>query len=170
MLTPMTTWLSLAMLACAAAIPALAQIDTRATERSGGLSHVACGPTDLPRNDDFCVYPNGYYWKLLSPNERSDYLAAYGQGVKVTLMRLLTDHKELGDYKELSLHFIPRMKAGESTESALSDFYATPENLGIPINYALELISAKALGVSDADIRRQDQEFRRRIIDGTTRK
>jgi hypothetical protein len=164
----MTTRLAFAMLACAA-VSALAQTDTRATERSGGLSHVACGP-DLPPAEDFCVYFNGYYWKLLNDSERSALLAAYGQGIKVALMRMLTEHNELGEYKDLSLRFIPRLKAGETTIAALNAFYATPENLGMPINFALQLISAKAVGVSDAEIRNQDKEFRRLVVEGSTRK
>ena len=41
------------------------------------------------------------------------------------------------------------------------NLYETPQKLGLPISYVLQLAAAKAAGLDDAALRAQTEEFRR---------
>ena len=152
---------------CAIAIlvVALAQTDTRATSRSGGLSLVPCGPTGLPTNDDFCMYLNGYHWMHLDKKERAMFLSGYGQGVHFALMKVQTTTNLPGGFRQFLSRLVPKADPDEQGAS-LEEFYATPENLGLPIQWALQMVAAKAAGVDAGEIRRQTEEFRRLVVQG----
>ena len=142
--------------------PAWAQTDTRAVTRSFGLSRVPCGPKYLPRNDDFCMYFNGYHWKNLDDLERSSYIVAYGHGVRFTLMDLLSG-TDGSDFRRMFTRLVGPFEL-EETKAMLDTIYGTPENLGLPISYALQLIAGKGAGKTEVELRKQAEDFRRLVV------
>lgn len=55
----------------------------------------------------------------------------------------------------------PPKTGADRTNLALDQFYATDENLGVPIVRAIQILAAKEAGLDEAAIRKKTEEFRR---------
>lgn len=150
---------------------ALAQTDTRAVQVSEGIARVACGPPVIRNTGPvYCYYSNGHFWKSLDNRKRSDYLGTVQETVIFVVTKILTGTKEAAAQQELIDRFMPIALDLNKIQTALDDFYAMPENLGVPILYVLQLVAAKEAGMDEVTIQRQTEEFRRLVVEGSPTK
>jgi len=135
--------------------PAFAQTDSRAQSRSYGLTQVPCGPDAK----GFCMWINGYFWIGMNQHDKTGFLTAYGQGVEM-VVRAMHPKAEDPEIHELHSAFQPLVGPGENA-AGVDLFYAMPENLGVPIARALQVLAWRKAGASAEATLKQAEEYRK---------
>jgi hypothetical protein len=133
-------------------ISATAQTTTPRT--SDGLTRVSCGSGS-------CFYLNGYFWNLLGKDGQAAFISGYQQAAELIVRTLSAKAQDLGNSEELLLRFVVVGVGIQESLNGVNGFYATPDNLAIPICRALQVVSAQKAGLDEAAIRKQTEEFRR---------
>ena len=114
-----------------------------------------CGP----QAKGFCMNFNGYYWKRMSRDSQATFITAYGEAADTVLraLRPKAEDQEIGEFHSL---FEPLGDLDEEI-AGLDEFYTTPENLGVPISRALQVLARKKSGEDAATVQRQVEKFRK---------
>jgi hypothetical protein len=146
------------ILALAAALmfawPAAAQTDSRDQRRSGGLTRIPCGP----EAKGFCIAFNGYYWKRMNRDSQVTFTTAYREGAE-TVLRTLRPKAEDPEIRDFLSLFQPLGEL-DSEIAGMNGFYAVPENLGVPIYRAFQVLAMKT-GDTAAAVEKRTEEFRK---------
>jgi len=100
---------------------------------------------------------NGRYWRTLSTNEKTSFMAGYSNAVESVAAVLIGGDFE--HFKRTTAIFLPSLTIGEITR-ALDLFYETPENGPIGITNALHVIASRASGTDAATIEQMVNDMR----------
>jgi hypothetical protein len=99
------------------------------------------------------------------------YLSGVADGLKIALTAVLQKGKPCeGVNAVLFESVIPQHMLQTDTVKAVDKFYEQPENLLIPVTKVLNIVSARARGVSEDQIRQWTSEDRRAANEAPERK
>jgi hypothetical protein len=114
-----------------------------------------CGP----QAKGFCMNFNGYYWTRMSRDSQAIFITAYSEGAEIVLraLRPKAEHQEISDFISL---FVPLVDPDEEI-AGLNGFYEAPDNLGVPISRALQVLAFKKSGETAAVIQKLTEGFRK---------
>lgn len=103
---------------------------------------------------------DGRLWNDMTPQFKTVYLIGYTDAVSFVAITTTKSSRELD---QMYGRFYPSAPGttGALTVEALDAFYGNPQNLRIGIPWALQLVAAKASGVSAVEIEKRTEILRR---------